>query len=106
MSQHDKPSPPQSHDEIVPPSDLYAIYQAMLSPQGDYVQRMKDVQAAAGLYDTDKPGSGAELERLLSALIKKPVRLSKVQLDCFKEIFVNDPKFAHIAPWNHPANIW
>lgn len=106
MSEHDTPTPPRSDNEIVPPSDLYAIYQAMLSPQGDYVQRLKDVQAAAGLYDSDRPGSGARLEQLFSALIKKPVRLSKVQLDCFKEIFVNDPKFAHIAPWNHPANIW
>jgi len=107
MSQHEaKSTQPQTHDELVPPSDLYAIYQALLSPQGNYVQRMRAVQAAAALYDPEKPESGVALEQEFSNLIHKSVSLSPVQLRCFKEIFVNEPAFAHIAPWVHPANVW
>ncbi|WP_224367534.1 hypothetical protein [Hyalangium versicolor] len=97
---------PQSHDEISPPTELYVIYQALLSTQGDYVSRLKDVQKAAAQYDTTRPESGKALEVEFSRLINKPVRLSAVQLACFKEILVDNPAFAHIAPWIHPDCVW
>src|SRR4051812_30982555 len=89
-----QPSP--ATQETVPASTLHEIYLALLRPDADYVKRFKTVQAAAAQYEPDTPNSGAALDGELSRLINRPVRLSDVQLRCFKEILINEPAFAHI----------
>lgn len=109
MSQETQKSPqshPPAQDEVVPPADLHAIYLALLNPEGDYVARLKAAQNAAAQYDPNTPGSGAALEKQFSDLIHKPVVLSAAQLASFREIFVDNPAHAHLAPWNHPDCVW
>lgn len=93
-------------NEMVPASTLHEIYIALLRPDGGYVKRFKVVQAAAAQYEAGKPGSGAALEGEFGKLIGRPVKLSEVQMQCFKEIFINEPRFAEIAPWDDLSASW
>ncbi|ATB37969.1 hypothetical protein CYFUS_003395 [Cystobacter fuscus] len=92
--------------EMVSASSLYDIYLALLKPDGGLMKRFKAVQAAAALYEPGTPGSGDTLEQELSRLIGRPVRLSEPQLRCFKELLVDEPAFAHIAPWEDLTASW
>ena len=93
-------------DEMVPASTLREIYVALLQPDDDYVKRFKRVQAAAAQYIPDRPESATALEGELAGLIGRPVKLSDIQLRCFKEIFISEPAFAHIAPWDDLTTTW
>lgn len=79
-------------------STLHEIYLALLRPDGNRLERLDAVQAAAVQYEPGEPGRGAALEFEFSRLIGRPVRLSELQLQCFKTIFINAPTFAHVAP--------
>ena len=46
------------------------------------------------------------LEQELSRLIGRPVELSEPQRRCFKELLVDEPAFAHIAPWEDLTASW
>ncbi|HYI02339.1 hypothetical protein, partial [Hyalangium sp.] len=93
--------PPQYGElpEMVPASSLNDIYLALLKPDGGMIKRFKAVQAAAALYEPGVPGSQEALEQELSQLIGRRVQLSAPQLRCFKELLIDEPAFAHIAPW-------
>jgi hypothetical protein len=93
-------------DETLPASTLHEIYVALLRPDESYVKRFKRVQAAAAQYEPDRPDTAAPLEGELGALIGRPVKLSDIQLRCFKEIFIAEPAFAHIAPWDDLTASW
>jgi hypothetical protein len=92
--------------EMVSASSLYDIYLALLKPDGGLMKRFKAIQAAAAFYEPGMPGSGDTLERELSQLIGRPVQLSEPQLRCFKELLVDEPAFAHIAPWEDLTASW
>jgi len=93
-------------DQMVPASTLREIYLALLRPDDSYVKRLKRVQAAAAQYEPDRPESSTVLEGEFSSLIGRPVKLSDIQLQCFKEIFISEPAFAHIAPWDDLSASW
>jgi hypothetical protein len=92
--------------EMVSASSLHDIYLALLKPDGGMMKRFKAVQSAAALYETDVPGSQDALEQELSRLIGRRVQLSDVQLRCFKELLIDEPAFAHIAPWEDLTASW
>lgn len=92
--------------EMVPASSMNDIYQALLKPDGGMIKRFKAVQAAAALYEPGLPNSQQPLEQELSRLINRPVRLSEPQLRCFKELLIDEPAFAHIAPWEDLTASW
>ena len=92
--------------EMVSASSLHDIYLALLKPDGGLVKRFKAVQAAAALYEPGIPGSWDALNQELSRLIGRPVQLSEPQLRCFKELLVDEPAFAHIAPWEDLTASW
>ncbi len=92
--------------EMVPASHMNDIYQALLKPDGGMIKRFKTVQAAAALYEPTTPNSQDALEQELSQLIGRPVRLSQPQLRCFKELLIDEPAFAHIAPWEDLTASW
>jgi hypothetical protein len=100
------PDAPTIRDEMVPASTLRQIYLALLHPDDGYVKRFKRVQAAAAQYEPDHPESSTVLEGELSSLIGQPIKLSDLQLQCFKEIFISEPAFAHIAPWDDLSATW
>ncbi|HYO71923.1 MAG TPA: hypothetical protein VEU33_38185 [Archangium sp.] len=92
--------------EMVSASVLHDIYLALLKPDGGLEKRFKAVQAAAALYEPGTPGSRDALDQELSRLIGRPVQLSEPQLRCFKELLVDEPAFAHIAPWEDLTASW
>jgi hypothetical protein len=92
--------------EMAPASSLNELYLALLKPDGGMIKRFKAVQAATALYEPGVPGSQAALEQELSQLVHKPVRLSEPQLRCFKELLIDEPAFAHIAPWEDLTASW
>jgi hypothetical protein len=92
--------------EMVSASGLHDIYLALLKPDGGLVKRFKAVQAAAALYEPGAPGSRDALDQELSRLVGRPVQLSEPQLRCFKELLVDEPAFAHIAPWEDLTASW
>lgn len=92
--------------EMVSASTLHDIYLALLKPDGGLVKRFKAVQAAAALYEPGTPGSREALDQELSRLLGRPVQLSEPQLRCFKELLVDEPAFAHIAPWEDLTASW
>lgn len=92
--------------EMVAASTLHDIYLALLKPDGGLVKRFKAVQAAAALYEPDIPDSRDALDQEFSRLIGRPVQLSEPQLRCFKELLVDEPAFAHIAPWEDLTASW
>jgi hypothetical protein len=100
--------PPQDCElpEMVPASSLNDIYLALLKPDGGMIKRFKAVQAAAALYEPGVPGSQEALEQELSQLIGRRVQLSAPQLRCFKELLIDEPAFAHIAPWEDLTASW
>lgn len=100
--------PPQDGEtpEMVPASSLNDIYLALLAPDGGMIKRFKTVQAAAALYEPGVPGSQEALEQELSQLIGRSVQLSVPQLRCFKELLIDEPAFAHIAPWEDLTASW
>jgi len=92
--------------EMVSASGLHDIYLALLKPDGGLVKRFKAVQAAAALYEPGTPGSRDALDQELSRLVGRPVQLSEPQLRCFKELLIDEPAFAHIAPWEDLTASW
>jgi hypothetical protein len=92
--------------EMVSASSLHDLYLALLKPDGGLVKRFKAVQAAAALYEPNTPGSREALDQELSRLLGRPVQLSEPQLRCFKELLVDEPAFAHIAPWEDLTASW
>jgi hypothetical protein len=92
--------------EMVSASTLHDIYLALLKPDGGLVKRFKAVQAAAALYEPGTPGSRDALDQELSRLVGRPVQLSEPQLRCFKELLIDEPAFAHIAPWEDLTASW
>ncbi len=92
--------------EMASASSLHDVYLALLKPDGGMMKRFKDVQAAAALYEPQTPGSQHPLEHELTRLVGQPVRLSEVQLRCFKELLIDEPAFAHIAPWEDLTASW
>jgi hypothetical protein len=92
--------------EMVSASGLHDIYLALLKPDGGLVKRFKAVQAAAALYEPGTPSSRDALDQELSRLVGRPVQLSEPQLRCFKELLVDEPAFAHIAPWEDLTASW
>lgn len=102
---HDAHREPQG-PETLPASALREIYLALLRPDDSYVQRFKRVQGAVAQYEPEKPETSAALEGELAELIGRPVKLSELQLRCFKELFVGEPAFAHIAPWDDLSASW
>jgi len=92
--------------EMVSASNLYDIYLALLKPDGGMMKRFKAVQSAIAMYEPGVPGSQGALEQELSRLIGKSVQLSEVQLRCFKELLIDEPAFAHIAPWEDLTASW
>jgi hypothetical protein len=92
--------------EMVSASGLHDIYLALLKPDGGLVKRFKAVQAAAALYEPGTPGSRDALDQELSRLVGRPVQVSEPQLRCFKELLVDEPAFAHIAPWEDLTASW
>lgn len=92
--------------EMVSASGLHDLYLALLKPDGGLVKRFKAVQAAAALYEPGTPGSRDALDQELSRLVGRPVQLSEPQLRCFKELLVDEPAFAHIAPWEDLTASW
>ena len=92
--------------EMVSASSLHDIYLALLKPDGGLVKRFKTVQAAAAVYEPGTPGSQDALEEELSRLIGRHVQLSDPQLRCFKVLLVDEPAFAHIAPWEDLTASW
>jgi len=92
--------------EMVSASGLHDIYLALLKPDGGLVKRFKSVQAAAALYEPGTPGSRDALDQELARLVGRPVQLSEPQLRCFKELLVDEPAFAHIAPWEDLTASW
>jgi hypothetical protein len=92
--------------EMVSASGLHDIYLALLKPDGGLVKRFKAVQAAAALYEPGTPGSRDALDQELSRLVGRPMQLSEPQLRCFKELLVDEPAFAHIAPWEDLTASW
>ncbi|PTL82496.1 hypothetical protein DAT35_16930 [Vitiosangium sp. GDMCC 1.1324] len=92
--------------EMVSASDLHDLYLALLKPDGGLVKRVKAVQAAAALYEPGTAGSRDALDQELSRLVGRPVQLSEPQLRCFKELLVDEPAFAHIAPWEDLTASW
>jgi hypothetical protein len=92
--------------EMVPASTLNDIYLALLKPDGGMLKRFKAVQAAAAVYEPGTPGSQDALEQELSQLIGRRVQLSEPQLRCFKELLIDEPAFAHIAPWEDLTASW
>jgi hypothetical protein len=92
--------------EMVSASDLHDIYLALLKPDGGLVKRFKAVQAAAALYEPGTPSSRNALDQELSRLVGRPLQLSEPQLRCFKELLVDEPAFAHIAPWEDLTASW
>ncbi|OJT20885.1 hypothetical protein BO221_28720 [Archangium sp. Cb G35] len=92
--------------EMVSASDLHDIYLALLKPDGGLVKRFKGVQAAAALYEPGTTSSRNALDQELSRLVGRPVQLSEPQLRCFKELLVDEPAFAHIAPWEDLTASW
>jgi hypothetical protein len=99
---------PQHGDvpEMVPASSLHDIYLALLKPDGGMMKRFKAVQNAAALYEPGTPGSQDALEQELSRLVGQRVQLSEPQLRCFKELLIDEPAFAHIAPWEDLTASW
>jgi hypothetical protein len=100
---------PVQHGEIpemVPASSLNDIYLALLKPDGGMIKRFKAVQAAAAIYEPGTPDSQEALEQELSQLIGRRVQLSEPQLRCFKELLIDEPAFAHIAPWEDLTASW
>jgi hypothetical protein len=91
---------------MVPASSLNDIYLALLKPDGGMIKRFKAVQAAAALYEPGTPGSQDPLEQELSRLIGRRVQLNEPQLRCFKELLIDEPAFAHIAPWEDLTASW
>lgn len=106
LSPWSEPRPHEEREEMVSASDLELLYRALLKPDGGLVKRIKAVQAAVALYEPGIPGSQDALLQELSQLIGKPVQLSEVQLRCFKELLVDEPAFAHIAPWEDLTASW
>ena len=100
--------PPQYAEtpEMVPASSLNDVYLALLKPDGGMIKRFKAVQAAAAIYEPGTPGSQEALEQELSQLIGRRVQLSEPQLRCFKELLIDEPAFAHIAPWEDLTASW
>ncbi|MFY0521911.1 hypothetical protein ACN28I_01425 [Archangium gephyra] len=92
--------------EMVSASGLHDLYLALLKPDGGLVKRFKAVQAAAALYEPGTPGSRNALDQELSRLVGRPMQLSEPQLRCFKELLVDEPAFAHIAPWEDLTASW
>jgi hypothetical protein len=92
--------------EMVSASSLHDIYLALLKPDGGLVKRFKAVQAAAALYEPEVPGSRDALDQELSRIVGRSVQLSEPQLRCFKELLVDEPAFAHIAPWEDLTASW
>jgi len=92
--------------EMVSASGLHDIYLALLKPDGGLVKRFKAVQAAAALYEPGTPGSRDALDQELFRLVGRPMQLSEPQLRCFKELLVDEPAFAHIAPWEDLTASW
>jgi hypothetical protein len=92
--------------EMVSASGLHDLYLALLKPDGGLVKRFKAVQAAAALYEPGIPGSREALDQELSRLVGRPMQLSEPQLRCFKELLVDEPAFAHIAPWEDLTASW
>ncbi|WP_395843399.1 hypothetical protein [Archangium violaceum] len=92
--------------EMVSASGLHDLYLALLKPDGGLMKRFKAVQAAAALYEPGTPGSRDALDQELSRLVGRPVQLSEPQLRCFKELLVDEPAFAHIAPWEDLTASW
>jgi hypothetical protein len=99
-------SPYEETLEMVPASSLNDIYLALLKPDGGMIKRFKAVQAAAAVYEPGIAGSQDALEQELSQLIGRRVRLSEPQLRCFKELLIDEPAFAHIAPWEDLTASW
>ena len=101
-------APPSSGEqpEMVPASSLHDIYLALLKPDGGMMKRFKAVQAAAAVYEPGTPGSQEALEKELSRLIGYRAQLSEPQLRCFKELLIDEPAFAHIAPWEDLTASW
>jgi hypothetical protein len=92
--------------EMVSASVLHDIYLALLKPDGGLTKRLKAIQAAVAVYEPDVPGSRDALDQELSRLIGRSVQLSEPQLRCFKELLVDEPAFAHIAPWEDLTASW
>jgi hypothetical protein len=97
---------PGEVQEMLSASSLHDLYLALLKPDGGLVKRFKAVQAAAALYEPGIPNSRDALEQELARLLHRPVRLSDPQLRCLKELLVDEPAFAHIAPWEDLTASW
>ncbi|MET0401243.1 MAG: hypothetical protein ABW123_02520 [Cystobacter sp.] len=93
-------------EEMVSASELHELYLALLKPDGGLIRRFKAVQAAIAVYEPGTPGSRDALDQELSRLVGRPVQLSEPQLRCFKELLVDEPAFAHIAPWEDLTASW
>lgn len=94
------------HEEMVSASDLHEIYLALLKPDGGHQQRFKSLQAAVALYEPGTPASQDAIEQELSRLIGRRVQLNEPQARCIKELMVDEPAFAHIAPWVDLTASW
>ncbi|MBM7115696.1 hypothetical protein [Archangium primigenium] len=93
-------------EEMVSASDLHTLYLALLKPDGGLTRRFKALQAATALYEPGTPGSREALDQEISRLAGRSVRLSEPQLRCLKELLVDEPAFAHIAPWEDLTASW
>lgn len=87
-------------------ANLHDLYLALLQPDGGLTKRFKTIQAAAALYEPGAPDSAHPLEQELARVLGRPVRLSEPQLRCFKELLIDEPAFAHIAPWEDLTASW
>lgn len=92
--------------EMVSSSDLQDIYLALLKKDGGMVKRFKAVQAAVACYEPGVDGSQEPLEQEFSRLIGRPVKLSELQMLCFKELMVDEVIFTFIAPWEDLTASW